>query len=95
MSLRTGKQNFWTNGNNTNSICFYGSCGTQNINSETKLLAEADKDTQNDTPEKQNIDKQPREHRKNNKNLQQYRDIEKQLQDTGQKQVSNSDPEAR
>lgn len=66
----------------------------------TKALADADKDNENDTPEKQDSDEQSKEDiqariDKHNKHLQQYRDIEKQLQDSGEKQVSTSDPDAR
>jgi transposase len=64
----------------------------------TKLLAEADKDT--DAPQQQETNEKSKEEiqvkiDKHNKHLTQYQDIEKQLQDTGEKQVSTSDPEAR
>lgn len=63
-----------------------------------KALAEADKD-KNATVEQDSNQKPKQEIQakidKHNKHLEQYRDIENQLQDSGEKQVSTSDPEAR
>jgi transposase len=61
-------------------------------------LADADKDT--DAPQQQETNEKSKEEiqvkiDKHNKHLTQYQDIEKQLQDTVEKQVSTSDPEAR
>lgn len=63
-----------------------------------KLLAQADND-KNATVEQDSNQKPKQEIQakidKHNRHLEQYHDIEKQLQETGEKQVSTSDPEAR
>ena len=67
----------------------------------TQALAQADNDKISDDKEKSKEDRTSQQAEiqtkidKHNKHLKRYQEIEKQLQDTGEKQVSTSDPEAR